>query len=54
MGEVRRVFDPRFRRTLAMKIIHRDLLRYSDAIARFVEEAQACAQLEHSWHRASP
>ena len=48
MGEVRRVFDPRFRRTLAMKIIHRDLLRYSDAIARFVEEAQACAQLEHS------
>ena len=31
-----------------MKIIHRDLLRYSDAIARFVEEAQACAQLEHS------
>ena len=34
--------------TLAMKIIHRDLLRYSDAIARFVEEAQACAQLEHS------
>jgi serine/threonine protein kinase/formylglycine-generating enzyme required for sulfatase activity len=47
MGEVRRVWDTLLNRTLAMKILRRDLIDREDLYARFVEEAQATAQLEH-------
>ncbi|MCB9674385.1 MAG: SUMF1/EgtB/PvdO family nonheme iron enzyme [Alphaproteobacteria bacterium] len=47
MGVVRRVRDRVLNRTLAMKVLHRGLVDHPDAIARFLEEAQATAQLQH-------
>ena len=47
MGEVRKVRDEVLRRTLAMKIIHKRLMRSQGAVTRFVEEAQVGAQLQH-------
>lgn len=47
MGEVRRVRDVTFNRTLAMKTIHARLVDKSAAVGRFVEEAQATGQLQH-------
>jgi serine/threonine protein kinase/formylglycine-generating enzyme required for sulfatase activity len=47
MGEVRRVWDNALQRTVAMKILRRDLSERDDLVHRFVEEAQATAQLEH-------
>ena len=47
MGSVRRVRDRRLNRRLAMKIIHPNLLSSGPSAARFVEEAQICAQLQH-------
>ncbi len=47
MGEVRRVRDLELNRVLAMKIIHAPLVRRGVVLARFLEEAQATAQLQH-------
>ncbi len=47
MGEVHRVRDRELGRVLAMKVIRAELLRARSVVARFVEEAQATAQLEH-------
>jgi len=47
MGEVRRVRDQLLGRTLAMKIIHAMALNRLPLVARFREEAQATAQLQH-------
>ena len=47
MGVVRRVRDPALNRTMALKVVHPELLRDPDGLARFVEEAQVTAQLEH-------
>ncbi len=47
MGEIRRILDRDLNRTLVMKIIHHDLLHRTDIIARFIDEAQATAQLQH-------
>ena len=47
MGEVRRVRDVELNRVLAMKIVHPSLLQRPAALARFLEEAQATAQLQH-------
>ena len=47
MGEVRRVHERDLNRTLAMKIIKPELLSQSKSLARFLEEAQVSAQLQH-------
>jgi len=47
MGEVRRVRDKLLGRTLAMKIIHDMAMNRTSLVARFREEAQATAQLQH-------
>ena len=47
MGEVRRVRDRELNRVLAMKVIKAPLLLRRGAFAKFVEEAQATAQLQH-------
>lgn len=47
MGEVRRVWDCVMNRPLAMKILRRELVEREDLVARFKEEAEATAQLEH-------
>ncbi|MGB0638997.1 MAG: protein kinase domain-containing protein, partial [Myxococcota bacterium] len=47
MGEVRKVQDPDLKRTLAMKILHGNLVNNRRIVSRFVEEAQICAQLQH-------
>lgn len=47
MGSVRLVRDRKLNRRLAMKIIHPKLLAHKSAPARFMEEAQVCAQLQH-------
>jgi len=47
MGEVRRVRDVQLNRTLAMKILHASLLPSPAVRARFLDEAQATAQLQH-------
>lgn len=47
MGVVYRAEDTRLNRSVAIKIIHPDLLRDPDARARFVREAQAASALEH-------
>ena len=47
MGAVRRVRDRRLGRTLALKTIHAPALVRPELVARFLEEAQATAQLEH-------
>ena len=46
MGEVWRVFDRVLRRPIALKVI-RTQLRAEDLLARFEEEAQVTAQLQH-------
>jgi formylglycine-generating enzyme required for sulfatase activity len=47
MGEVRRVRDRLLGRVMAMKIIRPELARHGSALARFIEEAQVAAQLQH-------
>lgn len=47
MGEVRRVFDRELGRILAVKLIATRLVRRPDILARFIEEAQVAARLEH-------
>ena len=47
MGKVRRVRDRALNRTMAMKIIAPRLLQRPTSLARFIEEAQATAQLQH-------
>ena len=47
MGEVRRVRDRRLGRTLALKTIHAPALSRDALVARFLEEAQVTAQLQH-------
>jgi len=47
MAEVRRVRDKALNRIMAMKVIHPTLLEHREWIARFIEEAQATAQLQH-------
>jgi serine/threonine-protein kinase len=47
MGEVRRVRDRQLNRVLAMKVVHAPLLSRPTSLARFMEEAQATAQLQH-------
>ncbi|MCA9492178.1 MAG: serine/threonine protein kinase, partial [Myxococcales bacterium] len=47
MGEVRRVWDNALHRSVAMKVLRRELAERDDLVHRFVEEAQATAQLEH-------
>ena len=46
MGEVRRVFDQLLGRTVAMKLVHSHLTD-KELIARFIEEAQLSARLQH-------
>ncbi len=47
MGEVWRVRDRDLNRMLAMKIVRWELAQNDRIIARFIEEAQTCAQLQH-------
>lgn len=47
VGEVRRVRDRRLQRVMAMKILRPEWSDDAQAAARFVEEAQATAQLQH-------
>lgn len=46
-GNVYRVYDRRLRRHLAMKVLDRVLAKDSISMARFIQEAQLTAQLEH-------
>ncbi|MBX2799917.1 MAG: protein kinase [Myxococcales bacterium] len=46
-AEVRRVRDHQLNRSLAMKVLHADLLGTPAAVRRFLDEAQATAQLQH-------
>jgi serine/threonine protein kinase len=48
MGEVRRVRDRTLNRTLAMKVLKPGLANRPQVLDRFLEEAQATAQLQHS------
>jgi serine/threonine protein kinase/tetratricopeptide (TPR) repeat protein len=47
MGEVRRIRDRELNRILAMKLLHPALQRSAEGVARFIEEAQVLAQLQH-------
>ncbi len=47
MAEVRRVRDRRLNRVMAMKILRQDVADDAILAARFIEEAQATAQLQH-------
>jgi len=47
MGEVRRVRDPDLNRVMAMKLCRAELMTRSSIVARFVQEAQCAAQLQH-------
>jgi formylglycine-generating enzyme required for sulfatase activity/tRNA A-37 threonylcarbamoyl transferase component Bud32 len=47
MGEVRRVRDRNLGRTVAMKIVRRELLGVPRVLQRFVEEARTSANLQH-------
>ncbi len=47
MGEVRRVRDRELGRTCAYKVIRADLVGKASVLARFLEEAQVGAQLQH-------
>jgi len=47
MAEVRRVRDRRLNRIMAMQILRVDVAGDASICARFVEEAQATAQLQH-------
>jgi len=46
MGEVRRVLDSQLNRSVALKILHPKYVG-EELVARFIEEAQVTAQLEH-------
>ena len=46
-SEIRRVHDGELRRDMAMKILWQGPATGSDALARFLEEAQVTAQLQH-------
>jgi serine/threonine-protein kinase len=48
MGEVLRVRDRQLNCYLAMKIMRGELLRSRSLVARFIEEAQVTAQLDHA------
>ncbi|MEC8050139.1 MAG: bifunctional serine/threonine-protein kinase/formylglycine-generating enzyme family protein [Myxococcota bacterium] len=47
MGEVRRVLDPTLNRHVAMKILHPNAMKNPHLMARFIEEVQVGAQLQH-------
>ncbi|HCH63339.1 MAG: protein kinase [Deltaproteobacteria bacterium] len=47
MGEVYRVFDRHLKRPLALKVIQSSVLENPELLARFLEEAQTTAQLQH-------
>ncbi len=47
MGEVRRVRDRDLNRIMAMKVVRKELLEQPGPLSRFIEEAQATAQLQH-------
>src|SRR5262249_45090614 len=47
MGEVRRVFDQKLGRQVAMKLIRWDRSEDASVSARFLEEARITAQLQH-------
>jgi serine/threonine-protein kinase len=47
MGQVRQVLDKDLGRKMAMKILRADLMDRPKVVARFVEEAQCSAQLQH-------
>ena len=47
MGEVRKVRDRYLNRFVAMKIVQFNVLRSSDGLNRFIEEARVNAQLQH-------
>ncbi len=47
MGEVRRVLDRDLNRVMVMKVIRPELLDKGAVLDRFIEEAQATAQLQH-------
>ena len=47
MGAVRRVRDQRLGRTLALKTLHRPVTAHPAVAARFLDEAQVTAQLQH-------
>ena len=47
MGEIWKVQDRVLNRTLAMKILHKDIASRKQDLLRFIDEAQICAQLEH-------
>ncbi len=47
MGEVRRVLDTTLNRHVAMKILHPNAMQNPHLMARFIEEVQVGAQLQH-------
>ena len=47
MGQVYQVKEMELNRTLAMKVLHRNLLWQPTSIQSFIEEGQICAQLQH-------
>jgi serine/threonine protein kinase/tetratricopeptide (TPR) repeat protein len=47
MGVVYKAEDTKLRRTVALKFLHPDLIRDTEAKNRFVQEAQAAAALDH-------
>lgn len=47
MGEVHRAKDKQLKRVVAMKVMREELNEDVSLVARFIEEAQATAQLEH-------
>ncbi|MDP6954773.1 MAG: bifunctional serine/threonine-protein kinase/formylglycine-generating enzyme family protein [Planctomycetota bacterium] len=47
MGEVRRVLDRDLGRTMALKVIHTEMMEAPALLARFIEEAQTSSQLQH-------
>jgi serine/threonine protein kinase len=46
-GDIYRIYDRRLRRQLVMKVLDRQLAADSMSIARFIQEAQLTAQLQH-------
>ena len=47
IGEVRRVYDPELRRTVALKLLHPQWEKQHQHRARFVDEARLTGQLSH-------
>jgi serine/threonine-protein kinase len=47
MGTVYRVLHVHMRKTLALKVLHRELLAVEEVVARFEREAIAAARIEH-------